>query len=300
MADQPADDPELPLPGTRLEGLALGIDVGGTGVKAALVNLATAELISIRARERTPQPSHPDAVTRGDRQRGGRHGARRRSCPPTSPAGCGLPGVVELPPADDRRQHRSGVGRLAGRGEDQRRRSAVPTMIINDADAAGLAEMAFGAGRGERGTVLMLTLGTGHRQRPVHRRRAGAEHRVRPPRVPRQGRRGAAQRRVARAAPASAGRRGRASSTRTWRASSSTSQPDLFILGGGVSQGMGTLGQVPDARDAASGRRSSSTCRDHRRGVRGRRGSRARPAAPDRGPERSAPADAGMPAARRS
>ena len=52
-------DPYIPDAGsTHLSGLALGIDVGGTGVKAALVDLATAELVSVRVRERTPQPGH--------------------------------------------------------------------------------------------------------------------------------------------------------------------------------------------------------------------------------------------------
>jgi polyphosphate glucokinase len=159
MADQPTDDPEVPVPGVHLEGLALGIDVGGTGVKAALVNLATAELVGLRARERTPQPSHPDAVIQTiasvvAQAIGG------TDVPPDLPAGCGLPGVVKY--------HRLTTAAnidpaWVGWPAEEKISEAIghPTLIINDADAAGLAEMGFGAGRGQGGTVLMLTLGTG-------------------------------------------------------------------------------------------------------------------------------------------
>jgi polyphosphate glucokinase len=153
------NDPVVPRPGTRLSGLALGIDVGGTGVKAALVDLATAELVSNREREKTPQPSTPDAVaesivTVANRALAG------RDVPDDLPVGCGLPGVVKAArlttaanidpewvdwPAEDR------ISEALGRR----------TMIINDADAAGLAEIAYGAGEGRMGTVLLLTLGTG-------------------------------------------------------------------------------------------------------------------------------------------
>jgi polyphosphate glucokinase len=153
------DDPIVPRPGTRLSGLALGIDVGGTGVKAALVDLATAELVSNREREKTPQPSTPEAVAESivvvvERALAG------REVPSDMPVGCGLPGVVKAGrlttaanidplwvdwPAEVR------IGEALGRR----------TMIINDADAAGLAEIAYGAGEGRMGTVLLLTLGTG-------------------------------------------------------------------------------------------------------------------------------------------
>ncbi len=159
MADEPTDDPAVPAPGTQLEGLALGIDVGGTGVKAGLVNLATAELVGIRARERTPRPSHPDAVTRAIASVVAQ-AIDGTDVPADLPAGCGLPGVVKY--------HRLTTAAnidpaWVGWPAEEKISEAIghPTMIINDADAAGLAEMAFGVGRGEGGTVLMLTLGTG-------------------------------------------------------------------------------------------------------------------------------------------
>jgi polyphosphate glucokinase len=153
------DDPEVPLPGTRLEGLALGIDVGGTGVKAALVNLETAELVSDRARVRTPQPSHPEKVLETIKTVVA-NVLDGRDVPADLPAGCGLPGVVKF----RRLTTAANIDPAwVGWPAEERISEAIghPTMIINDADAAGLAEMAFGAGRGQRGTVLMLTLGTG-------------------------------------------------------------------------------------------------------------------------------------------
>ncbi len=157
-----ADDGDPYIPDARtthLSGLALGIDVGGTGVKAALVDVATAELVSPRVREKTPQPSTPEAVAQAIRSVVGR-ALEGRDVPPDLPVGCGLPGVVKDGrlttaanidaawvgwPAQER------IGELLG----------LPTWIINDADAAGLAEVAFGSGRGRPGTVLLLTIGTG-------------------------------------------------------------------------------------------------------------------------------------------
>ena len=153
------DDPLIPAPGTRLTGMALGIDVGGTGVKAALVNLATAELLSNRVREKTPQPSRPDAVAATIKSVIDRIVAEN-DIPPDVPVGCGLPGVVHdgrlttaanIDPGWVGWPAEHKIGEAIGR----------KVMIINDADAAGLAEVAFGAAENVAGTVLLLTLGTG-------------------------------------------------------------------------------------------------------------------------------------------
>ena len=162
MPDDPLtlrEDPPIPPPGTRLEGVALGIDVGGTGVKAALVDLATARLVSDRIREKTPRPADPESVVAVIKSVVAR-ALEGHQLPDFLPAGCGLPGVVKYGrlttaanidpgwvgwPAQER------IGEAIGH----------PAMIINDADAAGLAEMAYGAGEGVKGTVLLLTLGTG-------------------------------------------------------------------------------------------------------------------------------------------
>jgi polyphosphate glucokinase len=155
----PGADPVLPAPTTRLSGPALGIDVGGTGVKAALVDLATAELLSPRVREKTPQPSTPEAVAHAIASVVAKV-LDGQDVPDVLPVGCGLPGIVK-------------AGRLAsaanidpgwvGWPATDNISAAVgrPVLIVNDADAAGLAELAFGAARDRAGTVILLTLGTG-------------------------------------------------------------------------------------------------------------------------------------------
>jgi polyphosphate glucokinase len=132
---------------------ALGIDIGGTGMKAAPVDLETGKFLADRIKVATPQPAAPDAVASvveklvGDFSWSG-------------PIGVTFPGVVI-----------NGVTRTAANldkawiGLDARsllaRAAGQEVRLLNDADAAGIAEMTFGAGSGEPGTVLMVTLGTG-------------------------------------------------------------------------------------------------------------------------------------------
>jgi polyphosphate glucokinase len=152
-----SDDPILPAPGTKLSGRALGIDVGGTGVKAAVVDLDTGQLASERIREKTPKPATPEAVLGTIASVVGKLGDAVTS---DMPAGCGLPGVVKY-----------GALRTASNidkswldapvEEMMRTRLERPVLLLNDADAAGIAEMTYGAGVGRMGTVLLLTLGTG-------------------------------------------------------------------------------------------------------------------------------------------
>ena len=104
------------------------------------------------------------------------------------PVGCGFPAVVK-----------GGIVQTAANidkaaiGFDLRaalqRELDAPVSVVNDADAAGLAEMRWGAGRDQDGVVLMLTLGTGIGTSPLRRRPVGAEHRVRTHRGQGQGRR---------------------------------------------------------------------------------------------------------------
>ncbi len=131
----------------------LGIDIGGTGIKAAPVDVATGTLVAERIKLDTPHPSQPDAVAAVVRELVTRFDW-------TGPAGITFPGVVI-----------DGVVRTAANVDkawidtDARtllgKATGLTVSVINDADAAGLAEMKFGAGVGQRGTVLMLTLGTG-------------------------------------------------------------------------------------------------------------------------------------------
>jgi polyphosphate glucokinase len=131
----------------------LGIDIGGSGIKAAPVDTDTGELLTERQKLDTPQPATPDAMIPivSDLV---------KSCSWSGKAGITFPGVV-----------RGGVIRTAANldsswiGTDGvkafGKATGLDVTLLNDADAAGVAEMKFGAGKGERGTVLMLTLGTG-------------------------------------------------------------------------------------------------------------------------------------------
>jgi polyphosphate glucokinase len=131
----------------------LGIDIGGTGIKAAPVDVAAGQLTAQRQKLATPRPAKPDAVAQVVSE-------LVKAFAWTGPVGITFPGVVtdghtqtaaNLDPDWIGLDTRKLLGRAAGQ----------PVTVINDADAAGLAEMQFGAGVGERGTVLMLTFGTG-------------------------------------------------------------------------------------------------------------------------------------------
>jgi polyphosphate glucokinase len=135
------------------------VDVGGSGVKGALVDLDTGRLISARHRVPTPQPSTPESVVDTISQLVDRV-TRETPVPGDAPVGVGFPGVVL-----------DGVTKTAANvdpgwtdypaAESLRKALRRPVFVVNDADAAGVAEMRFGVGRGEPGSVIMLTLGTG-------------------------------------------------------------------------------------------------------------------------------------------
>ena len=161
--------------------LAVGADVGGSGIKVAVVDVDRGVLVGPRLRVATPQPSTPEEVVptivrtvrRAVAEAMGAGApvadkpvrARRRSAgaagPPLElPVGVGMPSVVI-----------DGVTRSAANidpswidydlGSHLRDALKARVEVLNDADAAGLAEMRFGAGVGERGVVFVLTLGTG-------------------------------------------------------------------------------------------------------------------------------------------
>ena len=104
--------------------LGLGIDVGGTGVKAALVDLATGELVSTRVRVNTPQPSTPDAVAETIAARRRQQSPSEHAIPDGIPVGCGLPGVVKSGVVMTAANIDKGVDRRVGRRADRQRRSA--------------------------------------------------------------------------------------------------------------------------------------------------------------------------------
>jgi polyphosphate glucokinase len=132
---------------------ALGIDIGGTGIKGAPVDLDSGKLLAARNKILTPQPATPEAVAEVVRQ-------VAKSFDFSGPAGATFPGVVI------RGTIRSAANvdkTWIGTNAAALFAKAIGTdvSVLNDADAAGLAEMKFGAGVGVKGSVLMLTFGTG-------------------------------------------------------------------------------------------------------------------------------------------
>ncbi len=131
----------------------LGIDIGGTGMKAAPVDTATGELIAPRHRILTPHPATPDAMAAVV-------GQLAEHFDWTGQVGAAFPAVVK-----------GGVARTAANidpawigvdvADTFARTSRCDVTVVNDADAAGVAEIEFGAGKGRGGLVLMVTLGTG-------------------------------------------------------------------------------------------------------------------------------------------
>jgi polyphosphate glucokinase len=142
--------------------LAIGIDIGGSGIKASAVDLATGELRGDRFRIATPNPSVPDAVVMATARLVGRIGRALPAARDAAavPVGVGIPSVVIDGVTRSAANIDSGWIGYPAETEFRRALSRHVT-IVNDADAAGVAEMRFGAGIDQRGTVLVLTLGTG-------------------------------------------------------------------------------------------------------------------------------------------
>ena len=131
-----------------------GVDVGGSGVKGGVVDLETGELIGDRIKLLTPQPSTPEAVAETVAE-------IIRQAEWDGPVGITLPSVVT-----------GGVARSAANidkgwiGTDARALFSGAlggrrVTVLNDADAAGIAEDALGAGKDAKGVLILLTFGTG-------------------------------------------------------------------------------------------------------------------------------------------
>ncbi len=137
-----------------MAGAALGIDVGGSSVKAGLVDVGAGSLRGELVAAPTPQPATPDALTNVLAALAG------RLPPSTGRVGVAFPSVIKEGTAYtaaniDARWVGTDGAALASQALGR------PVVFLNDADAAGLAEMRWGAGRGCNGTVIMLTFGTG-------------------------------------------------------------------------------------------------------------------------------------------
>ncbi len=131
----------------------LGVDIGGSGIKGAVVDTASGKFVSERLRIETPQPSKPAAVAAVVGEISAHFNWR-------APIGCTVPAVVQR-----------GVTMTAANIDDAwtgtdaecllKKETGNLVIALNDADAAGIAEMKFGAGRDCDGLVAILTLGTG-------------------------------------------------------------------------------------------------------------------------------------------
>ena len=131
----------------------LGLDIGGSGIKGAIVNTTTGELVTERHRIPTPQPATPEAVIDTAAQIVDHfdwHG----------PMGCGFPAavkheIVKTASNIDKRW----IGMNAA--EMIHARTKCEAHVINDVDAAGYAEVHFGAGKGNMGAIVVAAFGTG-------------------------------------------------------------------------------------------------------------------------------------------
>jgi polyphosphate glucokinase len=131
----------------------LGIDIGGSGIKGAPVNVKDGLILEERHRIPTPDPSTPEKVAEVINK-------IVKHFDWEGPVGCGFPAVIQ-----------QGVARTAANVDDSwidtdvnklfSKVTGLPVKVVNDADAAGLAEMKFGAGSKVPGTVLLCTIGTG-------------------------------------------------------------------------------------------------------------------------------------------
>jgi polyphosphate glucokinase len=139
--------------------VAIGVDIGGSGIKGAVVDLDSGELIGLRHRVPTPQPSTPAAVC-ASVARMIRKILKEVRLPDDAPVGVGFPAVVVDGVTKSAANVDEGWVGFDADGALERILKR-PVHLVNDADAAGVAEMRFGVGQGERGTVFLITLGTG-------------------------------------------------------------------------------------------------------------------------------------------
>ena len=130
-----------------------GVDIGGSGIKGGVVDLATGELVGERMRVDTPNPSEPEPVYRVI-------ASIVEAFDWTGRLGVTFPGVMKHGVAHTAaNMDKSWIGTDLAAGVSAHVHGRV--VALNDADAAGIAEMRFGAGREHSGVVLMLTFGTG-------------------------------------------------------------------------------------------------------------------------------------------
>lgn len=151
MAEQTQNDEDTTV---------IGVDIGGTGIKGGIVDLGSGRVLGERYRIDTPQPSTPLAVARCVAEIVAELSSRKSAPTAASPVGVTFPSIIA-----------GGVARSAANVDKSWIGTDVDALftqelgreveVMNDADAAGLAESRWGAGRDVDGVVLVITLGTG-------------------------------------------------------------------------------------------------------------------------------------------
>ncbi len=155
--DSTTDAPTVGAPQRR----AFGIDVGGSGIKGGIVDLATGLLIGERIKLLTPQPATPSAVAKSIAEIVNGFGW-------TGPLGVTYPGVVTHGVVQTAANvDKSWIGTNA-RDVISAELDGQQVTVLNDADAAGLAEERYGAGKDQSGLVVLLTFGTGIGSAVIH------------------------------------------------------------------------------------------------------------------------------------
>jgi len=132
----------------------LGIDIGASGIKGGIVNVHTGELLTERLRIETPQPSTPKAIAKAVNSLCEKHDWQGNLI------GVGFPSVVIKGEAKtaanvDKKWIGTNIEELIGEA------TSCEVIAVNDADAAGIAELEFGAAKGALGTVVLITIGSG-------------------------------------------------------------------------------------------------------------------------------------------
>lgn len=131
----------------------LGIDIGGTGIKGAIVDTEEGKLVTERHRIETPKPATPKSVIETVEKIVAEFDWK-------GPIGCGFPAAVKHEIVKTAANiDRSWLGMNAS--EKIEKKTGCPTHLVNDVDAAGFAEMTFGAGKDNKGTVIVAAVGTG-------------------------------------------------------------------------------------------------------------------------------------------
>jgi len=133
--------------------IILGVDVGASGIKGALVDMNTGKMTTERFRVPTPSPATPKNMEKAFSQ-------IVEHFDYSGPVGCGFPAIIKKNVAKSASNiDKSWIG--VNISETFGKAAGCPVFVTNDADAAGVAEMTFGLGKNKKGVVVLITIGTG-------------------------------------------------------------------------------------------------------------------------------------------